>query len=103
MKKRSVRVLATANADIKAIYDWIVEVSGQPDVAEKFILLIYERCGQLVDFPEIGVARDDLLPGLRLLPFERRAAIFYRIVGDEVQIVNVLYKGRDYNELTFEA
>lgn len=102
MKKRSVRFLATASADMKAIFDWIVEASGQPAVAEQFILRMYDRCAQLADFPEIGAARDDLLPGLRLLPFERRAAIFYFIVGDEVRITNVLYKGRDYSDVTFD-
>ncbi len=101
MKKLDLRFLATANADLKSIYDWIADASGQPAVAEAFVMRIFDRCEQLIDFPEIGVARDDLSPGIRLLSFERRAMIFYRVVETEVQITNVLYRGRDYDEITF--
>ena len=103
MNKRRVRFLAAANADLKSIFDWIVDASGYPAVAEKFILRIIDRCEQLGDFPELGVARDDLLAGLRHLAFERRAAIFYRITVDEIQIVNIFYKGRDYDDFTFQG
>lgn len=102
MRKFRVRILATANADVKGIYDWIVEASGHPKVAEDFIARIFDRCDQLSQFPELGVNRDDLLPGIRLLPFERRAAIFYRIVNDEVQVANVFYRGRDYDDLALD-
>jgi toxin ParE1/3/4 len=97
----ALRFLATANADMKSIYDWIAETTNQPSVAEAFVLRIFDRCEQLIDFPEIGVARDDLSPGIRLLPFERRATVFYRIVGTEVQVTNVFYRGRDYDDSTF--
>jgi toxin ParE1/3/4 len=102
VKKRRVRFLAVANAELKSIFDWIVDASGHPIVAEKFIMRIIDRCEQLGDFPELGVARDDLLEGMRLLAFERRAAIFYRITADEIQIVNIFYKGRDYDDFTFQ-
>lgn len=103
MNKRQVRFLAAANADLKAIYDWIVDASGHPSVAEKFVMRIMDRCEQLADFPELGVARNDLLKDLRLLAFERRAAIFYRVTDGEIQVVNVFYKGRDYDDFTFQA
>ena len=99
MKNRHVRFLHTANADMTAIFDWIVEASGHATVAQNFILRIYDRCEQLADFPEIGVARDDLVLGIRMLAFERRASIFYRIAEGEVQITNVLYRGRDYDSI----
>ena len=102
MKQLTVRFLATANADVKAIFDWIADSSSNRDVAAKFIGRIFDRCDGLSDFPEQGIARSDLSPGLRLLPFERKAAIFYRITRDEVQITKVLYRGRDYDETTFE-
>ena len=103
MKKREVRFLATANADLKSIYDWICEASGYPRLAEKFIDRIFDRCETLSDFPETGVARDDLSLGIRLLAFERKAAIFYRVLEEEVQITKVFYGGRDYDETTFDG
>ena len=103
MKRREVRFLATANADLKSIYDWICEASGYPRLAEKFVDRIFSRCETLSDFPEIGVARDDLSLGIRLIPFERKAAIFYRILDEEVQITNVFYRGRDYDDTIFDG
>jgi toxin ParE1/3/4 len=100
--RREVRFLATANSDLQAIYDFIAEASGYPAIAEKFVDRIFNFCEKLSDFPEIGVARDDLSRGIRLIPFERKATIFYRVLEGEVQITNVFYRGRDYNETTFE-
>jgi toxin ParE1/3/4 len=51
-------------------------------------------CQSLSGLPSRGAPRDDLDPGIRMLGFERRVAIFYRIT-DDVEIVRVLYAGRD--------
>ncbi len=59
---------------------------------------IERQCLQLRAFPEIGVERPDLSPGLRILPY-RRAVIAYRVLGDRVRIVRVLYGGQDYAAL----
>lgn len=59
---------------------------------------IERQCLQLRAFPEIGVERPDLSPGLRILPY-RRAVIAYRVLGDRVRIVHVLYGGQDYAAL----
>ncbi len=36
-----------------------------------------------------GVARDDLQQGLRILGFERRAVIAYRVLVDAVEVTKV--------------
>lgn len=46
-----------------------------------------------------GIARDDLEPGVRLLSFESRVVILYRIEGDRVRIARLFYGGRDYEAL----
>lgn len=46
-------------------------------------------------FPRRGTPRDEIMPGLRSIPFERRATIFYRVGEEEVEIVHILYRGRD--------
>jgi toxin ParE1/3/4 len=102
VKRLTVRFRPAANEDVQAIFDWIATSSGHSESAEKFIYRIFDRCEQLRDFPELGVARDDLSKGIRLLTFEKRAAIFYRIVGTEIQITNIFYAGRDYDETTFD-
>jgi toxin ParE1/3/4 len=101
VKRLTVRFLKTANADLQSIFEWVAEASGYMEVAQKFVDRIIDRCEQLDAFPEMGMARDDLGKGIRLLAFERRASIFYRIKDDEVQIINVMYKGRDYSDYQF--
>ncbi|BAV53017.1 Uncharacterized protein MLTONO_p0547 (plasmid) [Mesorhizobium loti] len=49
-----------------------------------FVRRIRARCRKTGDAANGGRPRDDLLPGLRTVPF------------DTVQIVNVFYGGRDY-------
>jgi toxin ParE1/3/4 len=46
-----------------------------------------------------GIARDDLQPGLRTVPFEHSAVIAYVVEDDRVAITNVFYGGRDYEAL----
>ena len=46
-----------------------------------------------------GVARDDLQPDLRTVPFEHSAVIAYVVEDDQVSVTNVFYGGRDYEAL----
>ncbi len=99
MKRPPVRLRASAIQDIKDIYDWIASESGYPQIAEKFVDRIFDRCESLDAFPMKGRARDDLQPGVRILPFERTAIIAYRILVDTVEVINIFYGGRDYEAL----
>jgi toxin ParE1/3/4 len=42
-----------------------------------------------------GARRDDLKKGLRVLGFERRVAIAFRVTDSQVIVARVLYGGRD--------
>lgn len=50
----------------------------------------------LATFPHRGTLRDDLAPGMRVIGFERRASIIFRVDGHTVRIFRILYAGRDY-------
>jgi toxin ParE1/3/4 len=52
------------------------------------------RMDQLVDHPQIGVARDDLRPGYRCLR-EGRHLIFYRLAAATVEIVRIVHQRMD--------
>jgi toxin ParE1/3/4 len=52
-------------------------------------------CVRLEDLPNRGAPRDEILPGLRILGFERRVAIAYR-VADSIEILRVFYGGQDW-------
>jgi toxin ParE1/3/4 len=89
----------SARNDLADIFNFIVDGGASPEVALDFVLRIEDRCQKIGDAPRGGRSRDDLLPGLRTVPFERSAVIAYIIVDDWVFITNVFYGGRDFETL----
>ena len=81
-----------AEADLDAIYEHISKDS--PERAIRYIRRIRARCADLAEFPEAGRARPDFGPGFRTVAFERRVLIIYA-VAERIEIVRVLYGGRD--------
>jgi len=90
----SVRFLAFAREDLIALYDYVAEVAS-PATAIAYIERIEQACLGLADFPDRGAPRGQFGQGIRILGFERRATIVFRVTDGEVQIVRVLYGGRD--------
>jgi toxin ParE1/3/4 len=84
-----------AVADLTALYDYIAH-NNSPEIAIRYIRRIEEACMRLATFPESGRRRDDILPGLRTIGFERRATIAFRVLKTRVEIVTIAYGGRDF-------
>jgi toxin ParE1/3/4 len=97
--KAALRIRRQAHEDIKNIYDWIAVEYGDIQAAKRVADDIYTRCESLMEFPLKGRPRDDLSKGLRILPFEKRAIITYRVVAGTVEVLNIFYGGRDYEAL----
>nr|WP_245327720.1 MULTISPECIES: type II toxin-antitoxin system RelE/ParE family toxin [Xanthobacter] len=87
--------------DLQAIYRAVAEMSQSHKVAQGFIERIMRRCRSIGDVPFGGRPRDDLQPGLRMVPFERSAVIAY-LAPEAVEITNIFYGGRDYEALYHE-
>lgn len=87
---------ATALSDLEAILNHVALDS--PKQARRWVAAIERRCALLCKFPELGVERPDVSPGLRIFPY-RRAVIAYRIQMTRVRIVRVFYGGQDYSAL----
>lgn len=85
-----------AQQQLTDLYLWIAEQSGFPDRAEGFVAAILTYCDGLTDFPMVGVARDDLRPGLRTIGFRRRVVIAFAVTHETVEMLGVYYGGRDY-------
>ena len=66
----------------------------------RYIERIDKNCMSLQTLPERGPRRDDLLPGLRVIGFERRVLIAFRVSSSSVAILRILYGGRSI-ELAF--
>ena len=88
-----------AERDVNDLADHIAEVTGSFDIAVAYSRRIQARCDKIGLVPLGGTLRDELLPGLRSIPFERSALILYRIADDGVWITNIFRRGRDIEAL----
>lgn len=84
-----------ALADLAALYDYIARESS-PEIAIGYVRRIRAACEQLATFPERGRRRDDILPGLRVIGFERRVTIAFRVLKTRVEIVTIAHGGRQF-------
>lgn len=91
----SVQFAPEALAQLVALEKRIAE-AGAPIAAARYVDAIVDCCMQLQTFPERGVARDDLILGLRVTHFRKRAIIAYLVDSATVSIVGVFYGGQDY-------
>lgn len=83
-----------ARDDLLRLYSYIAARSDA-ERAIGYIERIEGFCQGLSTFPERGMPRDDLFPGLRIVGFERRVTIAFHIDPGMVTIDRILYGGRD--------
>jgi toxin ParE1/3/4 len=84
----------SAEDDLTRLHDYIAGEAGR-NRAGAYIDRLANACFDLSLFPMRGTLRQDIEPGLRLVGFERRAVIAFRVLEWEVEIVHVLYGGQD--------
>ncbi|TPL55658.1 type II toxin-antitoxin system RelE/ParE family toxin [Mesorhizobium sp. B2-4-2] len=99
MRRLEVEYRESAKDDLTNIFRYIVESGGSPNAALRFVLRIEDHCQNIGNAPRGGRLRDDIVPGLRTVPFEHSAVIAYLIESDIIRIVNIFYSGRDYETL----
>lgn len=92
----SFRLRPEAEADIEGIALYIA--ADNPIAARNWFNDLYLRFQRLAAMPEMGVAHDDVRPGLRLFPVGRYL-VLYRLDGPHVEIVRVIHGARQWQEL----
>jgi toxin ParE1/3/4 len=89
------RYSAAARSDLVDIYRYIRGKSGSGAVALRFAQRLRRKCEELAAAPIVmGRSRPELRPDLRSHPYEAYV-IFFRYVGDVLEVVNVLEGHRD--------
>lgn len=83
-----------AIAQLEALYAYIAADSG-PMRAKAFLDSITAYCDGFETFPERGMRRDDIRPGLRIVGFRRRVTITFTVEPEIVTILGVFYGGQD--------
>ncbi len=87
--------LDEASEDLITLAAYIAGQSSET-IADRYLDRLYAACMALQHFPNRGTKRDDILPGLRTIGFERRATIAFRVLKTRVEIVTIAYGGRDF-------
>lgn len=87
-----------AEADLLALYDWIAD-RADPDTAYAYTAKIEAQAERLALFPHRGTPREDLVPGLRTVPYRRRVTIAYRVLEDCVEVLRLIQAGQDWDAL----
>lgn len=84
-----------AEDDLDALYEYILNKSGDFEAAFSYIWRLRGACISLSEFSQRGVPRDDILKGLRILVFERSTVIAYRL-SKVVEILSIFHGGQDW-------
>ena len=98
---RKLVYLADARRDIEDAFDFQLEMTGDPDQAEKLIVSLDAQCRKMARTSiMLGRPRDSLRKGLRSAPFGNYM-IFLNYGVDVLEIVNILH-GRSDIEAMFQ-
>ena len=101
METYDVSLTPDSIVDLAAIYRFIVDESGFPEIAWICIERLREKCYSLERAPIRGHKRDDLRANLRILAIDKNAAAAFEV--DElhltVTILNIFYGGEDYETI----
>lgn len=96
MRRRRVVFATRARDDLLDLFDWIAGRAGS-DVAHGYLDRLERFCRDLELASERGQLRDDVAPGLRIVGFERRVTVAFRVLPDHVVIVALHYGGRNWD------
>lgn len=94
MKTYAVVFRPRARKDLFSIYRYISE-HATAEIAWNYMQRIQEWCLSLSTIPERGTVVPGNVPGLRLIGFEHRVSILFRVEENSVRVLRVLYGGRD--------
>lgn len=94
------RVLFTPRADrqMADLFDYVSDHASEV-VATRYLGRIVAFCEALDVFPLRGQQRNDILPGLRTVGFERRITIAFVVETEAVLIEGIFYGGQDFESL----
>jgi toxin ParE1/3/4 len=97
----TLRVSPLAQDDLQEIWEYIAE--GNEGAADRVIDEITDSFQKLLQMPDSGRVRNDLMPGLRSLVASKPYVIFYRVEDSVLLIAQILHGMRDLNTIFHEG
>jgi toxin ParE1/3/4 len=86
------RLAKAAEQDLEDLWVYLAEKS--PIAADRQIGKLLNRLPMLAQFPNMGIERNDLWPGLRSFP-SKPYIIFYALSADGINILRIIHQSRD--------
>ena len=94
---RRLRLSRQAERDLQGILAYTLRKWG-PEQRDAYEARLNRAFDELIEFPELGRARDDLGRNARSLPVEQHV-IVYRVKADEIQVSRIVHGRRDLPHL----
>lgn len=91
--KRKIHKTARAERDFLQIWDYTFRQWGEAQ-ADEYLDQLDAGIGILAENPELGISRDEVRAGYRVL-FIASYAVYYTVTRSRVLIVRVLHERRD--------
>jgi toxin ParE1/3/4 len=91
------RLTQPATKDIEEIADFIAQQSGLSQ-SEIFLSKLESKFSNIVNFPQIGRKRNEILPNVRSIPLDKYL-ILYMPIGEDIEILRVVSGYRDLSRL----
>jgi toxin ParE1/3/4 len=91
MPPSSYRLTRAGRGDLSEIHEYIAR--DQPETAKRYLSILRDQCRLLATNPGLGLQPEEYL-GLYKFPVGNYL-IFYRPVGDGIQVIRVLHGSRD--------
>lgn len=95
-ESRRIEFTERALSDLEEIWVYFSETSEE--TADKVLRQITEKFPKLLNFPEMGRERNNLLIGLRSFPISKYV-IFYQETDFGIEIVRIVHSSRDVQQI----
>jgi toxin ParE1/3/4 len=95
MRESERRITRSPEADDDLVAIWLYGARAwSPEQADEHLFEIESLCDRLIDEPELGRPRDELVIGIRSIVI-RPHVVFYRVSNTEIGIARVLHQRED--------
>ena len=98
---KRIRFSDLARDDLDEI--WLSIASDNLDAADRFVDRLDELLRKLLDFPGMGVQREDIHPGVQSFPYGRNYLVFYRSMPYGIAVLRIVHGGRDLQTLDYPS
>ncbi|EQD44076.1 Plasmid stabilization system [mine drainage metagenome] len=95
---KRIRLSDLARDDLDEIW-FLIAIENLPP-ADRLVDKVQELLQKLLEFPEMGIERDDIRTGVRRFPCGNYL-VFYRPMPDGIAVLRIVYGGRDLETIEY--